>query len=138
MKVILRAVSSLAVLVAVFAATAAPASAATTYHATDVTHGPAAGSACDENAYFAMCYEQNGDEIYIKDKKADGHAIVVNFFWAGDIYVCRDSLGKKKGWTWCNNLHNLIPENKLITLWGWVDNNGGALSGTGIRFDSHT
>lgn len=139
MTIRLRTVSFLAVLAAMIALTVTPASAATTYRTTDVNHSPAVGSACDENSYFVVCYEQHGDEIYVKDKKADGHAIVVNFWWAdGDNYVCRNSLGAKSGWTWCNNLHDLIPENDYLTLWGWVDDNGSPMAGTGIKFDANT
>lgn len=139
MRITLRIIAFLAATAAALAVMATPAQADTTFYATDVNRGPEAGSACGESAYLIACYERYGDELFIKDKRADGHGIDFNFWWgSSDTYVCKNRLGANNGWTWCNGLHDLIAEHEYITLWAWADDDGYPVSGSGARFGSAT
>lgn len=89
--------------------------------ARNVAGGPPAGAACSIGGWAEGCFVTDGDEIWVRDTKDDGHHAAV-IWWVGsdpstDDKVCHDYAGKAAGWTVCDGLADKIAEHQTITFW---------------------
>ncbi|WP_143659162.1 hypothetical protein [Streptomyces sp. SA15] len=91
------------------------------YTARNVSGGPPAGAACATGGWAEGCFVKEGDEIWVRDTRADSYHAAVHWWLTGgsasDDRVCHDHAGKAAGWTVCDGLSGVIAENKNITIW---------------------
>jgi hypothetical protein len=102
---------------------AAPASAADGVREGVKVAGPdgACSNAQASNTYVTVCYQANGDYLYVKDGEADGKSAYGYFTWPGDKDHCRNSYGAGT-WVRCNYD---LPEDMRIMYEGYTQDNEG-------------
>lgn len=62
--------------------------------------GPDSGSTCGDFLGMAVCFQPNGDKLFVKDRSADGYAAVADWQSSdGRTGACVDKLGAS-GTTW--------------------------------------
>ncbi|WP_172385296.1 hypothetical protein [Streptomyces sp. MNP-20] len=100
---------------------AGTASAESGHKAKNVSGGPPPGAACSTDGWAQGCFVADGDRIWVKDAREDGHHAAVFFWWSGQAskpeLSCHDHHGKAAGWTVCDDLAGVIPEHKTLTFW---------------------
>ncbi|MFJ4714623.1 hypothetical protein [Streptomyces sp. NPDC088785] len=84
--------------------------------------GPPSGAQCSVGKGVTVCFQKDGDRIWVLDKQEDGHHAVGGWGFAnGDSdvwdYECHDYAGKAGGWTYCG-WADTIPESATITFRG--------------------
>ena len=127
--------SATVVSAAIFAAvlTAGTAFGASGYTARYVAGGPPAGAACSLGGWAEGCYVKNGDAIWVRDTRDDGHHAAVQWWTSGqsasDDHTCHDYSGKAAGWTVCDGLADVIAEHTNITFWPMTMEGGRIVSG---------
>lgn len=126
--------------VVVGSGTASAATVVYTRQAVNVTDAPPAGAVCaPASAGGNVCFEKQGDKIWVKDTKKDGNYVRASWmgFWEiNKEHRCHDHHGSDAGWTVCN--YNM-PENDDLAFRTLVINeNGNAVPGTSAEVNAPT
>jgi hypothetical protein len=83
-----------------------------------------AGACADtsaSNGHVTVCYQADGDYLYVKDGDSDGRSAYGYFTWPGDRDTCRNPYGYGT-WVRCNYD---LPEGMRIMYQGYTQDNGG-------------
>lgn len=123
-------------------------------YAANTSSTPPLDAPCSMGSHAVACFESYGDELWVKDKVADGYHVDLYYQLHDDhgsrisTGLCHNKQTAKAGWTICDGLHDRIPENTTILFRAmvkksnekpkWTGGGHGPLTQTSTTLGVHT